>query len=111
VIGLLTAIGVYFLGWGEGPEGQGEAVVIASMKGETLTVDINRDQILEVEGPLGKTRIVIARGAVEFTSSPCPHNLCVSKGCVSRAGEWIACLPNGVVARITGKAEYDGITP
>ncbi|MFH1312962.1 MAG: NusG domain II-containing protein [Candidatus Eisenbacteria bacterium] len=111
VIGLLIVLGVYLLGSGETPGGRGHTVVIRSMTGETLTLDINRDQTLEVEGTLGKTTVHIANGAAEFTSSPCPHGLCVSRGRISRAGQWIACLPNGVVAQISGQADYDGITP
>jgi hypothetical protein len=81
------------------------------MRGEMLTLDLGCDQTLYVEGPLGTTSIRIEDRAVTFISSPCPHGLCVSKGSISRAGEWIACLPNGVVARISGRADYDGITP
>ena len=111
VIGLLILLGVYFLASAETPSGLGHTVIIKSMTGETLTLDINRDQTFEVEGPLGKTSVRIADGAAEFISSPCPHDLCVSRGRVSKAGQWIACLPNGVIARISGQAEYDGITP
>jgi hypothetical protein len=86
-------------------------VVIKSVGGETLRFSIDRDRALAVEGLLGETRITIEDGGVRFVSSPCPHDFCVSRGRVSRAGEWIACLPNGVIARISGQAAYDGITP
>jgi len=91
--------------------GSGRTVVIRSLEGRTLTLDLHDDQALKVDGPLGTTSIRIADGAVTFVSSPCPHGLCVSRGSISKAGQWIACLPNGVVARISGQADYDGITP
>ena len=103
--------GVYLLVSGDSPAGEGRTVVVRSMKDETLTLDIDHDRTLEVKGPLGTTLIRIEDGAVQFIRSPCPHGLCISRGSISKPGQWIACLPNGVVARISGEADYDGITP
>jgi len=74
-------------------------------------LDLARRQTVEIEGLLGTTTITVGGGAVRFIDSPCPHRLCIKKGPVSRVGDLVACLPNGVVARIEGESSYDGITP
>jgi hypothetical protein len=89
----------------------GRMVVVKSLKGESLLLDLSRRRTVEVEGLLGSTTISIDEGTVRFIESPCPHRLCIKKGPISRVGDLIACLPNGVVARIEGKSDYDGITP
>ena len=89
----------------------GRTVVVKSLKGESRLLDLSRRRTVEVEGLLGITTISIDEGTVRFIESPCPHRLCIKKGAVSRVGDLIACLPNGVVARIAGKSDYDGITP
>jgi hypothetical protein len=89
----------------------GRTVVVRSLKGESLVLDLTRRQTVEVEGLLGTTTISIDQGMLMFIESPCPHRLCIKKGPVSRVGDLVACLPNGVVARIEGNSDYDGITP
>ena len=89
----------------------GQRVVIRSLKGDTLMLDLARRQTVEIEGLLGTTTVAIEDGAVRFIDSPCPHRLCIKKGPVSRVGDLVACLPNGVIARIEGRSGYDGITP
>lgn len=104
-------LGLYFLGSSSPGEPAGGIVVIKSLAGGSLTFDLEGDRIVEVDGVIGKTAISIDNGTVRFVSSCCPHGLCVKKGPVFRAGDWIACLPNGVIAEVEGEAAYDGITP
>jgi hypothetical protein len=111
VIGILILLGVYFLGIAGSGEAGGSTVVIKRFAGGSSTFDLRTDRIVEVEGNMGTTVISIENGSVRFISSCCPHGLCVKKGCVSRVGDWVACLPNGVLATVRGDAAYDGITP
>ena len=108
---LIAAIGVYFLA-GNHPTGDVTGkVVVRTIEGDIHTFDLNRERAVEIAGTLGETRILISEGTVSFASSPCPHKICVRKGRISKPGEWIACVPNGVMAYISGQADYDGITP
>jgi hypothetical protein len=111
LVAVIVAAGVSLLAVDGRPGEAGSTVVIRSLAGEDLTLDLTRRQTVEVTGLLGATTISVKGGALEFTDSPCPHRLCIKKGRVSRVGDLVACLPNGVVARIEGKADYDGITP
>ena len=53
--------------------------------------------------------IVAEWGAIWFASSACPDQVCVRSGKLSRAGETAACLPAGVVIRVTGE-RVDAVT-
>ena len=45
--------------------------------------------------------------AVAFTSSDCPDKTCIRAGYLSKPGQASACLPNGVVLKITGSGGTD----
>jgi len=109
IIILSAGVSLLFV-WDSGA-GTGRTAVIRSLKGETVVLDLTHPRTITVEGLLGTTSISVEDGSVRFIDSPCPHRLCIKKGPVSRAGDLVACLPNGVIARIEGESAYDGITP
>ena len=86
-------------------------VAIKSLKGETWVQSLSEEANLEIEGLIGVSVVGIAPEGVAFLDSPCPHKLCVEKGTIRHKGEWVLCLPNGVMAEMSGDADYDGITP
>lgn len=79
---------------------------------ETYLYPIGTETDLFVKGPLGETHVEISDGSVHVVSSPCRDKICLQAGYVSRAGEWIACLPNKVFVKIEGErtAEVDAQT-
>jgi len=111
VIGLLVALGIVLLGSSGRDGARGRLLTVKSLKREVLVHDLSQDAQLKIEGVLGTTVIVVEGRQAAFLSSPCPHELCVGKGRIGRAGEWVLCLPNGVIAEISGEDDYDGITP
>ncbi|GAB4168328.1 MAG: hypothetical protein Tsb0017_11540 [Geothermobacteraceae bacterium] len=68
---------------------------------------LDRDTVAEIDGPLGPTRVVIEQGQVRVTDSPCPLKVCVGMGAVHRAGDWLACVPNHLLVRVTGGGETE----
>jgi hypothetical protein len=76
-----------------------------------------QNRTMRVPGYDGETVIEISQGTARVLASPCPHKLCIGRGAISKRGEWIACVPNGVFARVTGEGgeveeeRYDRITP
>lgn len=67
------------------------------------TLDLARDGVSDVEGPLGATRIEVRGGRVRVLSSPCPRQACRHGGWIGAAGELLVCLPNEIVIRIPGQ--------
>lgn len=106
----LVLVGLYLVAASRGGA-PGGRVEITSPKAEPLSFDLRENRTVEVEGLRGTTVVAIDGGGVRFISSPCPHRICIARGRISRCGEWIACIPNGVVATIEGRRTYDGITP
>ncbi len=73
--------------------------------------DIHEDRVINVEGPLGATTVIIEDGEVRVEDSPCREKICVKMGRKKRAGDQIICVPNRVIVEITGESEaVDGIT-
>jgi len=67
------------------------------------TLDLARDGVSEVAGPLGVTRIEVRNGRVRVLSSPCPRQACRHGGWIGAAGEMLVCIPNEVVVRLPGQ--------
>ena len=64
---------------------------------------MNKNERAEIPGILGTSIIVIENGKAFFEDSPCENKICVFSHKISHSGEWIACLPNGVIIRVEGK--------
>ena len=74
---------------------------------------LDKNKEINIEGNLDESTIKIKDGFVSFENSPCPNKLCVLSSAISKNGQWIACLPNGVFVRIEGEdenSEIDGIS-
>ncbi|NBC29009.1 MAG: hypothetical protein GVY29_03345 [Spirochaetes bacterium] len=77
--------------------------VSVQAEGEEFVYSLEDSRRLSFEGPLGRTVVEIADGTVSVLEDPGPLQICVRQGEVSRAGEWLACLPNEVFIRIEGE--------
>lgn len=67
------------------------------------TLDLERDGVSEIKGPLGVTRIEVRGGRVRVLSSPCPRQACRHGGWIGATGEMLVCLPNEIVIRLPGR--------
>jgi len=93
----------------------GARVVVSSNDRIVFVAPLDKDQRVELEGPLGITVLQIKNGAARIISSPCPQKICIGMGEVSHTGELLACVPNRLVIHIEGEsdeedAEYDFIS-
>ena len=79
----------------------------------SATYELDMDQVVEVEGPLGTTRVVIEDGGAFVEDSPCRDKVCIRMGRVSRPGEEAVCLPNRVIVTTQmagGTRGIDGVS-
>jgi len=73
-------------------------------------VSLSRNQVIDVPGPLGISRIAVHNGEVRVTSDPGPRQYCVHQGWLKRAGEIAICLPNQVSVELSGgRKAYDSL--
>lgn len=111
VVVCIASIGIYLLTSNPSSANSARMVRVTTSLGFEKTYTL-RDHInLEIDGKLGKSVIEISKEGVRFVDSCCPNHLCVKRGWVSKPGDLAACVPNGVVVRVIGMPEYDGITP
>jgi hypothetical protein len=68
--------------------------------------ELNEDRVVEVEGPLGITKVIIEDGEVWVENSPCREKICMRMGRIKRTGDQLICIPNRVVVEIEGDIAY-----
>jgi hypothetical protein len=66
------------------------------------TYSLAQNRTIDLQGPIGITRIVIADGKARFERSPCPNQYCVHQGWLSHKGQAAICLPNQVSLELLG---------
>ncbi|WP_321367865.1 NusG domain II-containing protein [uncultured Desulfuromusa sp.] len=92
----------------------GARVVVSSGDRVVFVAPLDKDQRVELEGPLGVTVLQIENGAARIISSPCAHKVCIRMGEARHSGDLLACVPNDLVVSIEGDStgedgEYDFI--
>lgn len=74
-------------------------------------LDLSRNRLLEVPGPLGVTTVAVDRRRVRVVSDPGPRQYCVRQGWLARPGEIAICAPNQVSVQVQGGREaYDSLS-
>lgn len=106
IILLLGILGVAALLFGIGTFRQKDtegarAVVIVNGK-EYGRYVLSEEHTIEIQGDMGVNRLVITGGAAHMEDAACPDHYCIKQGKISKTGQQIICLPNGIVVEITG---------
>lgn len=90
---------------------QGEEIRVEADGKVIGAYPLRKDEVLEVKGALGISRIAVKDRKASFLSSPCKNKVCVHQGEIGRSGQMAACLPNKVVVRVLGgEGDYDAVT-
>lgn len=90
--------------------GIAEKAVVRAAGKVVAELDLSRDRLLEVKGPLGKTTIAVEKRRVRVQSDPGPRQYCVKQGWLVRPGEIAICAPNEVSVQIEGRdRRYDSL--
>lgn len=101
--GLVVALTLW--AWGGG---KGDTVIIRAAGQVIETTSLNQPHHLNVNGPLGVTRIEIEPGRARIAADPSPRQLCVKQGWLTQSGQAALCLPNQVSLEIRGHSNaYD----
>ena len=87
---------------------QGDTVIIRAAGQVIETTSLSLPHRLNVNGPLGVTRIEIEPGRARVAADPSPRQLCVKQGWLTQSGQAALCLPNQVSLEIRGHSTaYD----
>jgi hypothetical protein len=99
-----VSAGSAVLVYGGGPADTDRLLISVSGPDGDWLYPVNAVGTVRVAGPLGDTVVEIGGGRARIVSSPCRNQLCVAAPPVYRHGQWIACLPNQVMARVDGSS-------
>ncbi|MEW6561982.1 MAG: NusG domain II-containing protein [Pseudomonadota bacterium] len=110
LIFLVGALSTVWLALSLWQSGLADKAVIRSGGKIFREVPLTRNQIIEVPGPLGISRIAIRDRQARIDSDPSPRQYCVRQGWLKQAGEAAICLPNQVSIELTGRNKpYDSL--
>ncbi|MBN1151087.1 NusG domain II-containing protein [candidate division WOR-3 bacterium] len=111
VVGIFFALAVILIINKFKTEEKSYYAVVETAQGENVSVPLSKDTSFSVEGRIGRSEIQIESGRARIASSPCPKQICVKRGWISRTWESATCLPNGVWLSIEGeKQDIDATT-
>lgn len=98
--------------WAYAPGVTPTHAVVTTRSGERLRLPLATSTTVTVAGRLGPTRIEVQDGRARLAASACTQRLCVRAGWLSHSGALAACLPNGVLLRLSGGRgpDHDAIT-
>ncbi len=74
--------------------------------------DLEKEQTIDIKAGDKTTNILkISDGKAKMLTADCPDQLCVHQQAISKESQTIVCLPNKVVAEVTGntKKDYDAV--
>ena len=74
----------------------GKTVIITKDNKQIFSGSINENKKID----LGTNVIEIKNGEVEVTSAVCNNQICVNHKKISKSGEFIACVPNGILITV-----------
>lgn len=103
---LLVAGGLFWLFLSRSP---GQSVVVTTPE-RRYTLSLSEPHSQTFTGNNGHTVTVeIQNGKVRVSTATCPDKLCVRSGALSRSGQTAACVPAGILLRISGETEVDAV--
>ncbi len=85
----------------------GERVVVSDGQKVLYTAPLDTFIEVDLEGPLGLTRLRIDEQGARIIGSPCPLKVCMGMGPARRDGDILACLPNQILVEVVGARAED----
>lgn len=83
----------------------GKSQILIQGQNSEWIYNLDSEETVMVNGPIGHTIVRISDGVAWVESSPCSNQNCVAMGIVRRNGQWTACLPNEVLVIVQGSGE------
>lgn len=80
-------------------------VTIANIR--VREIDLRQPQIVSFQGSRGEVVLEVVAQRIRVRSSVCPNQFCVKQGFVSQPGQMLVCVPNRLVALLTGAQQND----
>ncbi|MFA7109631.1 MAG: NusG domain II-containing protein [Sphaerochaetaceae bacterium] len=83
-----------------------QAEVVITTPNEEYIYPLDKDGIYRVQGYIGLSVIEVKESQVKFIESSCKNKICMI-GSINRNGQFLACLPNGIIASIVSSNQEE----
>jgi hypothetical protein len=70
-------------------------------------IDLSKEsteRTFTVTGDVGEVVIAVKKDAIKIAESGCANHTCVKQGYISRAGQTLICVPNGIYIYLKGES-------
>lgn len=74
---------------------------------ETVDLNMGKDMTFSIPQEPHVIFHLYEDGNIRFEESDCPDKVCINTGKLNKAGQYAACLPNGIVLKIVPAGVYD----
>ncbi len=71
--------------------------------------DLKENREVQIDGKLGKAKLIIKDGTVQLIESPCPEQICVKTGKIKNSTGQIVCAPGHFMVRFESKKHENGV--
>jgi len=89
-------IGAFFILYKTVSPVSGKEVIIEVENKAFGSYPLSENRVIEVNGILGISTVVIKDGEVYMEESPCPNKVCIHMGKISDVNDTIVCIPNRI---------------
>ena len=86
---------------------EGSRVMVTCGEELCFTAPLDQPRTLAIDGPLGRTKLVIDEQGARIVESPCPRKICVSMGAAKHTADLLACVPNRILVHIDGSSDKE----
>ena len=86
---------------------EGSRVLVTCGDALFFTAPLDQPRTLAIDGPLGRTKLVIDEQGARIIESPCPRKICISMGAAKHTADLLACVPNRILVHIDGSSNKE----
>lgn len=72
---------------------------------KTVPLDEHKDVVFSIDQESDVVLHISSKGKIAFIASDCPDKVCINTGELYKAGQYAACLPNGITVKIVPAGE------
>ncbi len=107
LVGVLLAAGIVAFALLFFMSGKGDTVVVKAAGRVVMTLPLDEDKRIRIDGVGGYNILVIEKGEVSIAEADCPDETCVKTGRISKGGQSIICLPHRVTVEISSDGDEE----
>lgn len=106
-----SALAILLLGWQSTLAAPGREAVIHRDNRPLMTLPLDHDRRLTVDGRLGPVAVEVAAGRIRLLEYASPRMIGTRSGWIGDAGEIAVCVPCGILIQVNGQRHDRAASP